>query len=302
MPDNDLVEIIREVSRGQWIVDRAGSWATVGGVAGDGFEAYARILHPVEARREDLTVTIEWGQHPVVEKSVWTWSMIAERTGRIMHPLVQSRRLTNNEQLMDFDDGWRLHQIPEGWFDPRLLSLLTTHLTTSTPDDIVIAIWNGWALPNQMQAYAQISSDPVRDSDAERWQREFARSHQEALAAVSSDFREAVRSGPHLEFPNRDFVLLQTSLAELGDPDWGIGAGIGWTGGDRDPSPQMVWPEDHAWVVASEIDWDSTIVAGSRSVVDAILFDAALEVFEVNATDDLTWDGDLINPDRTAQG
>ena len=33
---------------GAWIAPRLGSWGSVGGVAGRGFEAYARVLHPVE--------------------------------------------------------------------------------------------------------------------------------------------------------------------------------------------------------------------------------------------------------------
>jgi len=41
------------------------------------------------------------------------------------------------------------------------------------------------------------------------------------------------------------------------------------------------WPEDHTWVMASEFDWDSTIVAGSRSLVDAVLADERFEAFEV---------------------
>lgn len=87
---------------------------------------------------------------------------------------------------------------------------------------------------------------------------------------------------------------------KLSNPDWGYGAGIGWTTARPEPAPQLVWPQDHAWAVASEIDWDSTIVGGPRSVIDAILDDASLEAYEVSQDDDLTWDGDLINHSRTA--
>lgn len=137
------VRIIEDVSRGRWLADRAGKWATVGGIAGTGFEAYVRILHPIGARREDLNVTLEWGQHPVVDETAWPWSKIASRTGRTMHPLVQFRRLTNNETLMDFPDGWRLDQSRDGWLDPTVLAALTTHLHTKTAENVVIAIWNG---------------------------------------------------------------------------------------------------------------------------------------------------------------
>lgn len=284
------VRIIEDVSRGEWLAARAGRWATVGGVAATGFDAYARILHPIGARREDLNVTLEWGQHPVVEETEWAWATIASRTGRTMHPLVQSRYLTNNETLVDFPDGWRLEQSREGWLDPRLLAALTTHLSTTSPDDIVIAIWNGWGLPDQIQAYTSVvtaSSDPD-DTESEPWQEEFETRQREAIAAVSGDFRKAVEGGPHFEYPGREFVLLQSSLDDLANPAWGIEGGIGWTTDSPEPSPQLVWPQDRAWVVASEIDWDSTIVAGNREVIDAILSDPSFEAFEVDEDDHLT--------------
>ena len=56
-----------DVSCGDWLLERVGGWGRVGGVAGTGFEAYARILHPVPATRVDLSITDEWGGHPVLE-------------------------------------------------------------------------------------------------------------------------------------------------------------------------------------------------------------------------------------------
>ena len=47
---------------------------------------------------------------------------------------------------------------------------------------------------------------------------------------------------------------------------------------------------------ATEIDWDSTLVAGSSPMVDAILGDARLEAFAVEYGDDLTWYGDTLSP------
>lgn len=293
------MKIIDDVARGQWLVERAGEWASVGGVAGAGFDAYARILHPFDVTREDLTVADEWGMHPVVETASWPWATVAERTGRVMHPLVQSRRLTNDETVWGFDDGWSLQQTREGWFDPALLAALTRHLQTTTPDDVVIGIWEGWGFPGQIQAYSTVSSGGDDDESA-RWEAESRQRQQESAAAISPEFRAAVEGGPHLEYPGREFVLLQSSLKALEDPGWGYGAGIGWTPHSPAPSPQLLWPEDHAWVVASEIDWDSTIVAGTRSVIDAILADPDFESFEVREGDQLTWDADLINPDLTA--
>jgi hypothetical protein len=59
--------------------------------------------------------------------------------------------------------------------------------------------------------------------------------------------------------------------------------------------PQLIWPADHAWVLASEIDWDSTIVAGSRALIDAVLAFDVVEAFAVDADDSLMSHADLIN-------
>ena len=292
------MRVLSDTGRGTWLAERAGVWATVGGVAGEGFEAYARILHPVEAWREAPRARLRWSVAQRVEETTWAWAEIASRNGRVMHPLVQFRRLTDNETRTRFAGRWRIGQSPEGWLDPALLSLLTARLETSTPDDVVVGIWEGWGLPSEAVPYTMSVRDDTTTSDEGISDADIAPHDAEAAASVSAEFRAAIERGPLMEFPDRRYVPLQTSLGELSDPRWGFGAGIGWMNGRQEPTAQLIWPEDHAWVVASEIDWDSTIVAGSRSIVDAILADPAFEVFEVRATDALHWDGDLINPDR----
>jgi hypothetical protein len=61
-------------------------------------------------------------------------------------------------------------------------------------------------------------------------------------------------------------------------------------------SANLVWPPDRSWCVAAEIDWDSTLVAGTAATCAAILADPRLEAFEVDYGDDLSWFGDTVNP------
>jgi len=110
------------------------------------------------------------------------------------------------------------------------------------------------------------------------------------MDAVSPAVRTLLAEGPLFQWPGREYLLMATTLAELADPGWPERAGIGGL------MPQMLWPADRTWSVASEIDWDSTIVAGSRSLIDAVLADERFESFEVHESSDLTWDGDTINP------
>lgn len=287
--------------RGAWLARRVGFFGSVGGIAGAGFEAYARILHPVRAHSFDRTTVDRWGNHPLVQAD-WPWAGVAARTGRTMHPLVQWTRLIGEANELVFDDGWSVSQTHEGWFDPALCAAITPHLraATTTPDGTVVGVWVGWGgLSGSSGLMSFLISDDGRDPavlEAERRATE-ARHRAEAEASVSTTTREASMGGPHdtvLELPHRQYLLLGGSLAELADPDWGFTAGIGWHG-RRDPSPQLIWPDDHAWVVGSEIDWDSTIVAGSRALIDAILADPAVEAFEVAETDTLTIDSDTVN-------
>lgn len=48
--------------------------------------------------------------------------------------------------------------------------------------------------------------------------------------------------------------------------------------------------------VASEIDFDSTLIAGSRALVDAILASDELEAAEGTEDTDLTITADFVNP------
>lgn len=61
-------------------------------------------------------------------------------------------------------------------------------------------------------------------------------------------------------------------------------------------SANLIWPMDRSWCIATEIDWDSTLIAGSRGLADAILADSRLEAFPVDDADDLSWCGDTVNP------
>jgi hypothetical protein len=65
---------------------------------------------------------------------------------------------------------------------------------------------------------------------------------------------------------------------------------------DQIRSPSQWWPQDRAWCVASEIDFDSTLVAGSLDLVTELVAHAGIEAFQVAPDDDLSLHGDRINP------
>ena len=59
--------------------------------------------------------------------------------------------------------------------------------------------------------------------------------------------------------------------------------------------PNLFWPDDRAWCVASEIDFDSTLIGGPARLVDDILEHEAFEAWPVEPSDSLAFDGDTVN-------
>src|SRR4051812_25653228 len=60
-------------------------------------------------------------------------------------------------------------------------------------------------------------------------------------------------------------------------------------------SPNLFWPDDRAWCVATEIDLDSTYFGGTAALVAEVLADERLEAVPVEVTDPVWADSDDVN-------
>jgi hypothetical protein len=87
---------------------------------------------------------------------------------------------------------------------------------------------------------------------------------------------------PRLELPARTYVLYRGHVEAV--TTFGVR-----TGGFQAPS--LWWPADRSWCVASEIDFRTTFVGGSRQAIGRILDDPRLETMAV-AEQDLAEVGD----------
>lgn len=63
-------------------------------------------------------------------------------------------------------------------------------------------------------------------------------------------------------------------------------------------SPNVFWPEDRQWCVATEIDVDSTLVAGSDALVEELMHNPLLETVRIGPDDSLRSNADRINGGR----
>jgi len=94
-----------------------------------------------------------------------------------------------------------------------------------------------------------------------------------------------------VHLPHRDYLLLAGPLLAALCMGWHVRPD-----GFEAQSPNLFWPADRAWCVASEIDFDSTLVGGTAELADAILAAPALDAWAVGPDDALTFDADRINP------
>ena len=204
------------------------------------------------------------------------WREVAARSGTTWHPAVQWESIDPSES----------HGQPMiGCLDlPSLAALaLLLEKHTTTPDDATAGIWEGFA-----ELHPQ-SSFHFTSWTSTGW------SSTAPEDTVDPDVSLALARGTLLELPERRYVLLSARVAEFADTEWPLHAGIGWSE-PIGPTPNLLWPADHAWAVASEIDFDSTLVGGSRALIDALLAAPDLEVGEVNENTDLSSAGDTVNP------
>ncbi|TQF73396.1 hypothetical protein FK531_07790 [Rhodococcus spelaei] len=230
------------------------------GVVPDGFEAYVRVLHPIDV-----------DDHRVVR-----WRDVAAATGRQVHPLVQWWRLIDaqgplnpHSELWDGDD-------PEtGALDQPDCHVLVELLArrTTTPDDAYFALWEGSGHLNGSGIMFGID--------------EAGHSFSTPIPVAATAAR--LVAGPRLQHPGRNYLVLAGALAEaftiaelLGAQPWAL-------------SGNLVWPADHAWCIGTEVDFDSTIVGCSRAAANEILSCAELEALPIGPADSLQYDADRIN-------
>jgi hypothetical protein len=98
-------------------------------------------------------------------------------------------------------------------------------------------------------------------------------------------------TGPDvLDLENRSYLVRRGPLAlalQVGQPPLAYRYWL--------EPPNLLWPADRAWFVASDTDLDSTYLGGSGALIDALLAHPSLEAWPVVATDRITSDSDHIN-------
>ena len=206
------VKLSGEVAEAAWIADRLSRFdsGVVTSVVPGGFEAYARVLHPVEE---------PW---PGEDRPV-RWAEVAAWSGVPLVPGGQFPDIALPEQEPAGVGLWSGRPQEGTLYRPDadvLVEVLAGH--TNTPQRGWFGVWDGWG-----------PSSP----------------------------------GPRVKLPGRDYLLFVGPLAAMSSL---VDAQEGRT-------PNLWWPDDRAWCVASEIDLPWTYVGGSAVLIADVLADARVE-------------------------
>ena len=260
---------VGDVSVGAWIAPRLRPFGpAVGSIVPREYEGYARVLHPA-ARADDALV--RWtdvcattGHEP---HALMRWEDVAGViSARVDRTLVASAWLGPEEG--------NLHPVPLR----HLCRLLKAR--TSTADRCFFALWDGhdW-IPRSPSA--SIFRPQGRRSRRLRrphvWRRPTRAAPDGTLLTPPHITRWRAR---RLEIPGRGYLLFSGSLDAV--------TAMGWQAADDrfwPQSPNLFWPDDHAWCVGTEVDRRSTVVGGSASLIASIIGEIELEAWPVNPDD-----------------
>jgi hypothetical protein len=230
----------------------------VGAVIPTGFAAYARILHPASTWRDHTDVM---------------WSEVAASTGKIIHPLVQFHAIATPVADRELGERPWSDEPRTGTLSDRqvraLSGLVGRH--TSTPEACWFCLWEG---------YGYFATGGVVQARAYFVEGSHRRLPRLPFIFRKKPERRSVTTKRVTPNNARSYLLFTGSVRDA----------VGWEDG-----PNIWWPEDRAWCVASEIDHPYSYVGGSVELIEELLDDPGLEALPAQPEDPVTYDSDKIN-------
>lgn len=264
------------------------------------YEGFARIFHPVPWMcawtAENARCVESLGLVPermddgpgAIAEGMTTWARVAADQGTELHASAQWADLSRGEAggfaASLTCPGLKYGQVADGEFvgpgAAALAEVLLAH--TSTPGDLVLGLWEGHgSLSVGVDAVAGVWAD--REGDSLRH-------------PLGSSAAEALRTGEGLLSVidgHRRYLLLGDDGSRLRDPVWGVRQDLP-DGGPR-VWPNLAWPQDRAWTMATEIDDCWTLVAGSWDLIRALCAHPDLEALPIRPDAELGPFSDAVN-------
>lgn len=166
-----------------------------------------------------------------------------------------------------------------------LVAALARH--TTTPERCYFCLWDGFGGIHGSPSVAVWSDGWSAGGMPARSWRRLVRRRGRRYVAIPPAFAPDVMDGPRVKLPNREYLLFEGPLADAGQ--WGAADLL--PGMARHPinSPNLFWPADRAWLVATEIDLPATYIGGTEAstseLVDTLTEHHDLDVRPVSPHD-----------------
>lgn len=176
---------------------------------------------------------------------------------------------------------WGIEPPDNGNLAAHLLTALCATLAehTSTPDSCWFCLWEGYGWIHGSPAVSAILFAAPGDTAAPA-----------EPVSIPPGLPSNVLNGPKVTLPHRNYLLFNGPLDAAGE----LGSTTPW-GSFAPQSPNLFWPQDHSWCVATEIDLFCTLVAGSENLAETLLADTRFEAWRVFPGDPITRDSDEVN-------
>jgi hypothetical protein len=272
---------------GAWIKPRlGGEFGAVTLQVPEGFAAYARVFHPASdselahARRRSHDG--QWG-------AVATSAHLTEfHCGTTAHREMQWHSIVGLPEPENYGDSkWSGQEPSTGTMDlddlDALCEILAAH--TADPEHVffglcTIELWEESFTKKELKRNRLLRLP---------WGR-----HYIVLAGPLSAVDQLANDGAANPGPSRaTFTLVARGPSKVEEsPENRSGSVEPCESRD---APNLIWPADHSWLVASEVDFDSTLVGGSAELIQAIVDSPKLEAWRVEPTDSLAADADKVN-------
>lgn len=145
---------------------------------------------------------------------------------------------------------------------PDLLQALCSTLAqhTRTPDSCWFCLWDGYGWLNDR------STGTITFVRKDAASREASLPEEPEHEPLATALLAAIRHPTRVSHPHRTYLLLEGPLPAAAEFGWYTPTG------HFDPqSPNIFWPEDHAWCVATEIDLPHSYIAGPQTLIEALV-------------------------------
>lgn len=149
---------------------------------------------------------------------------------------------------------------------------------TTTPEECYYLLWDGWGLHPTGHAPTASRGATAAEDTGQRGE------HGPLAAHPSAGSRPGLQRqrkwpepdpGPGVvRLPHRDYYLFTGSLDEFGD--WGPDLPLG--PGGRAPEPAFVWPADHAWCIAHDVDPHYAGIRAEPAAIRGLLHQPDIDV------------------------